>query len=274
MEKPLISVIMPAYNCGKYIDRSIKSILNQSFHRFELIIIDDHSSDSTYKISRKYSKIDPRIKLFRNVKTMQVAYSLQKGLHESKCGLVARMDADDYSYPQRLEKQYRVLMKNPKVAIVGADMEIVNEEGKKIFVRKYPKSDSELKAMLFRYSPFAHPVVMFRKKAVMEFGGYDLSMVPCEDIDLWFKLGSKYRFASIGQILLVYTFRHGSNSSKKLRSLELLGLKIKLNAIKKYDYRPSFFDILYNILEYASLFVMPGNFRIKLYNTLRSRNMI
>ena len=126
---------------------------------------------------------------------------------------------------------------------------------------------------MFRYSPFAHPTVMFRKKILEEFGGYDPNMIPCEDIALWFKIGVKYDFGNIPRTLLRYSVSKKSGSHYNLRYTELLGFKIKLNAIKDLGYRPSLYDIVYNLLQFLSLWIVPTNARIKLYNALRSRRL-
>lgn len=265
---------MPAYNAELYIARAIESILNQTIKEFELIIIDDSSNDSTYQIAKKYAEIDKRIKLHRNRKNLQIAETLNKGIRLSESKYIARMDADDISHPERLRLQYEYLKKNKEVAVVGANMEIINETGEVVSKREYPTSNEELKEIMFLYSPFAHPVVMMKKKALKEFEGYDVDKVPCEDIDLWFKIGSKYKFGSISRFLLKYTLVPQSNTSSKLKRLELLGFKVKLNAVRKYNHNPSLYDLIYNVGQFVTLWFMPARFRIWLYNYLRSNKYI
>lgn len=271
---PAVSVIMPAYNAEKYIARAIESILNQTLSDFELIIIEDASSDHTSKIVNKYSKIDKRIRVINHKRNLQIAQSLNEGVELSRSNIVARMDADDISLPERLELQYKYLKSHPKVAVLGANILIIDDRGNIISKREYPESDKDLKSVMFRYSPFAHPVVMFRKNVFKEFGGYDVFKVPCEDIDLWFKIGSKYTFATVPEFVMKYTIIKNSNSNKKLKNLELLGLKVKIEAIKKYGYRPNFLDILYNSGQYLSMWFMPANLRVWTYNFLRSHKII
>lgn len=272
--KPLISVIMPAFNAQAFAKQAIESILNQTLKDFELIIINDASTDDTYKIIKRYEAKDKRIRVVNNKENLQVAGCLNIGAKLARADLIARMDADDFSYPERLKLQYKLLKNNPKIAIVGADMIIVDEKGKPLFKREYPQEDQELKKVMFRYSPFAHPVVTMRRSVFEKFGGYNTKMVPCEDIDLWFKIGSKYKFANIRRTLLKYTLRTSSNSNKGLRELELLNFKIRVNAIGKYGYRPGFYDIIYNLGQFISMWIMPASFRVWLYNFLRSNGII
>lgn len=273
--KPLVSVVMPVFNADKYVHRAIESILNQTLKNFEFIIVNDASKDKTFGILRSYARKDKRIKLINNKKNLKIAHSLNKGVSAAKADLIARMDADDVSYhPERLEVQLLFLRKHPKVAIIGTNISIVDRNGKEVWKREYRTKSKELKKIMFRYSPFAHPTVMFRKKIFEEYGGYDPEMVPCEDIDLWFKIGAKYDFANISRSLLRYSMSQGSGNHYDLKTTELLGFKIKLNAIKNLGYRPNLYDIIYNLLQFLSLWIVPTNARIKLYNILRSRGII
>lgn len=273
-KKPAISVVMPAYNAERYIEQAIISILNQTLTNFELLIIDDASTDKTPSIIKKYQRKDARIKVIVNKTNLQIARSLNKLIKLARSEFVARMDADDVSFPRRLFLQYELIKKDKEIAVVGTDMVIIDKGGVPISKREYPDNDKKLKGAMFRYSPFAHPVVMFRKKVFEEFGGYDVNLVPCEDIDLWFKIGSKYKFASIPQPLIYYRIVPYSNSTKSLKDLELLGFKIKIDAIKKYGCKPSLYDVFYNIGQFLTLWFMPVNARVWMYNFLRSRKLI
>jgi len=269
-----VSVVMPVYNCDKYVGAAIESILHQTFQDFEFIIVDDASTDKTYSILKKYAKIDPRIRLFRNRKNLQIANTLNKAVSLAKSDIIVRMDADDFSYPKRIEYQYKFLIKHPKIVVVGTNMDIMDDSESVVSKREYATESKALKRIAFRYSPFAHPSVAFRKHIFEEFGGYDPKMVPCEDIDLWFKIGSKYEFANIPKTLIKYRLIISSNSHKKLKELELLGFKIKIRAIREYGYKISPRDAVFNLVQFISLWFMPAKTRIYLYDFLRSRRII
>ncbi|SRR5258706_835555 len=273
-KSPKVSVVMPVYNCEKYVGAAIESILNQTFEDFEFIIIDDASSDKTYSVVKGFARRDKRIHLFRNRKNLQIANTLNKAISLARSDIVVRMDADDFSYPRRIEIQYSFLVKHPKVAIVGTNMDIMDNNGYIVSKREYLTESKALKKTSFRYSPFAHPSVVFRKHVFEEFNGYDPTMVPCEDIDLWFKIGSKYEFANIPQTLIKYRLIISSNSHKKLKELELLGFRIKIKAIRKYGYEISPIDVLFNIAQFVTLWFMPSKQRIYIYDFLRSRRII
>lgn len=272
--KPLVSVVMTIFNAEFSLRRAIESIQRQSLKDFEFLIINDGSTDKSFSIVNEYMKNDKRIRVITNERNLQIAHSLNIGVFSARADFIARMDSDDISFPKRLEVQYTFLQKHPKVAIVGANILIIDENESIISKREYPTRSDDLKKVMFRYSPFAHPTVMFRKKIFQEFGGYNPQMIPCEDIDFWFKIGSKYEFGSIAEPLLKYTLSSNSNSHYNLRSTELLGFKIRLNAVRLYGFKPNLYDIIYNLLQFISSWLMPANIRIRLYNIIRSRGLI
>lgn len=273
-KKPLVSVVMPVFNAELFVARAIESIQQQTLKDYEFIIIDDASFDKTAMIVKQYAKKDPRIRFYRNKRNLQHARTLNICVKLAKTDYIARMDADDISLARRLETQFMFLQRNPRVAIVGNDILIIDLEGKIIGKRTYPPTSAQLKRIMFLYSPFAHPTVMFRKKIFQKLGGYDPKMAPCEDIELWFRLGKENEFASIQRILLKYRLYFSSVSHHSVQKTELLGFKIKLRAVKEYGYRPSRYDIFYNMLQFLTLWVMPNKMRIDLYNFLRGRKII
>jgi glycosyltransferase involved in cell wall biosynthesis len=272
--KPLISVVMPAYNAQKYIRRAVESILHQTFKRFEFIIINDASTDKTLQIIKLLSKKDSRIKIVNNDTRLNIATSLNRGISFARSNIIARMDADDIAVPHRLERQYDCITKSENIAVAGADILIIDTSGNHIATRRYPESSGELKKCLLRYSPFAHPVVMFKKNFFDEAGKYNPKYSPTEDLDLWFRLGRKYEFVSVPEQLLKYRVYKESSSHSALKNLELLVFKIRLQAIRKYGYRPGLYDIIYNILQFLTLWCTSANCRIKIYNVLRNNDLI
>lgn len=273
-QKPLVSVVMSVFNDDQYVRRAIESILNQTLKNIEFIIINDASKDDSLKTIRSYVRKDKRIKLINNTKELRLAPSLNLGVSHAKADFIARMDPDDISLPERLELQYHYLMKNPKIAVVGTNLSIVDENKKEIWVRDYPTKSKDLKRIMLRYAPFAHPSVMFRKNIFEEFGGYDPAMKLCEDIDFWFKIGSKYDLGNIPKRLVQYTLSEKSGTHRNIRKTELLGFKIKLNAVIKYGYKPTLYDIFYNLSQFITMWLMPTGIRIRLYNEVRSRGLI
>ncbi|MCP8319033.1 MAG: glycosyltransferase, partial [Candidatus Methylarchaceae archaeon HK01B] len=142
MKSPKITILMSVYNGEKYLREAIDSILNQTFKDFEFLIINDGSTDRTVEILRSYH--DSRIKIITNEKNMGLTKSLNKGLKIARSEYVARMDADDISYPRRLEVQYEYMKKNPDVGIVGSWNDVIDDKGNTIDYRKHSLSSEDI----------------------------------------------------------------------------------------------------------------------------------
>jgi len=150
MKKPLVSILMPAYNAEKYIGNSIESILNQTFKDFELIISDDASTDKTWDIIKKYKQKDGRIVVTRNAKNRYIAENRNRLIKLAKGKYIAWQDADDISDSNRIQKQYTFMEKNPKVGIVGGYLKFFDDRGV-TGIRKYAENDKELRKNILQY---------------------------------------------------------------------------------------------------------------------------
>ncbi len=140
--KPKISVLMPVYNAEKFLREAIESILGQSFRFFEFIIVNDKSTDASKKIILSYS--DSRIRYLENKKNLGVAGALNVGLEQTRCSLIARMDADDISLPDRFALQHAEMSKNKDVVVIASNFDIINEEGKLLFQNRHCITPEEI----------------------------------------------------------------------------------------------------------------------------------
>src|SRR3989344_8117032 len=125
---PLVSVVMPVYNAQLYLSLAVKSILAQTYKNFEFIIVDDASTDSTPKILNDFNKIDKRIILLKDKTNLGVTKSLNIGVSKAKGKYIIRMDADDWSYPERFELQVELMEKNPSVIVSGSYIKVCNSK--------------------------------------------------------------------------------------------------------------------------------------------------
>lgn len=263
---PLVSVVMPAYNAEKFIDQAILSILDQTYKNFEFIIIDDGSKDSTLEVIKKYK--DSRIVLLRNQNNVGVIRSLNKGIARARGKYIVRMDADDWSYPERIEKQITLMQKYPNLVVSGSNIEICDENLIVKFVRKYNQSDSKIRSRMFRYSPFAHPATIWRARDLKE-EKYDTKALNVEDYELYFRIGKRGRFENIELPLLRLRMHDMSISHTMNNRQSAFTIQIRWDAAKKYGYRMSLSDIIYNILQATVVRLMPVRLRFWLFNFLR-----
>lgn len=179
---------MPVYNGEKFIRQAINSILTQSFSDFELLIINDGSTDNSNKYIKQFD--DPRIILINNKENIGLVKTLNKGLLKARGIYVARFDQDDISLRDRLKSQSKFLVQNKKIIAVCSWMITVNSEGKKIkyYKQKIKNYGDFLGIILTGKVPLYHPAVMFRKKEILNIGGYNIDFPMAEDYDLWRKM--------------------------------------------------------------------------------------
>lgn len=205
---PTISVIMPVYNAEKYLAIAIDSILNQTFQDFELIIIDDASTDDSLNIIYRFSQKDSRIKLIKNNENQGISNTLNKGIELSKGGFIARMDADDIALPQRFEKQIKFLNMYPESAGVFAWIELIDEHNQKIGVWEADRLNNthqEIKNYLSKGNCLAHPTAMFRQYILKKNNYSKVNWNGQEDYFLWLNLSQQdYILSKIPEVLLQY----------------------------------------------------------------------
>lgn len=260
---PLVSVVLAIYNGEKYMNQAIESILSQTFTDFELIIIDDGSKDKTPELLSKFT--DPRIRIITNNPNKGLVYSLNLGIAESKGKYIARMDADDISLPERLQRQVDFMENHPEIGICGAWFLSFDDDLKENNIVRYPPSDIKLRAQMFVMTPFCHPSVMIRKSVLEKHQlEYSYNYYRAEDYGLWVELLQFTQGATIPEVLLHYR-RHESNetvladknptdkvstvSKIHKRIMELYGIEITSEECFIYTYmmdRAFYFDISSN----------------------------
>jgi glycosyltransferase involved in cell wall biosynthesis len=211
-DNPLISVVLPVYNSEKYIQESIRSILDQTYRNFELIIVNDGSKDRSDEVIR--SVTDSRI-VYINQANMGLAATLNKAISMAKGSLIARQDHDDISLSSRLEKQVKFLNENPQTALVGTWAEVIDENGKLTGrEHKHPVSNIHLKFSLLFDNPFVHTSVMFRREAWQQAGTYSTDKNYFEDYRLWSGIASHQAVANLPEMLVRYReLRSGMSKS-------------------------------------------------------------
>ena len=244
MLSPKISVLMPLYNGESHITDAIDSILSQTFKDFELVIINDGSTDSSRALVKSYN--DRRIHLIDNQENLGLSASLNLGLNESCGQYIARMDCDDISLPNRLEVQFNFMENNPEITTCGSWVKTIGHRSGQIW--NYPMTPDEVKCQLLFECPLAHPTVIFRAKDIRDSHSYyDESYQYSEDYEFWIRLSKQFSLANIGEILLLYrchnqqfTTQFSNNlrqSSNKLRAsqLEYLGVNYSTDEVQLHQ---------------------------------------
>jgi hypothetical protein len=206
---------MAVYNGAPHIREAIDSVLAQTFGDFELLIVDDASTDDTALIIESYE--DTRVRLLRNERNLGQSVSLNRGLRAARAPFIARLDHDDVAFPERLERQSRLLDERPEVGVVGGWMEIWGDDGRSIGRLAGTVGDFAdwIWALLSSRPLLGHPAVMFRRDAVLAIGGYDETMHVTQDRDLWNRLAlGRWHGAVIESPLVRYRWHEAQKSQK------------------------------------------------------------
>ncbi len=201
---PLIDVVMPVRNGGRYLQRALDSLAAQTLGDFRLVICDDGSSDDTPSIIGAETRF-PVIAI-RHEEKRGIARSLNELIElSSDCTYIARFDADDECMPDRFERQVGFLVSHPEVGIVGSAMTVIDGEGRSLGVLKYPSCDEEIRLEMLFSDPLAHPALMLRASIFKDPTNlYDPDSAFVEDYELWSRLFRVTRFANISDPLVNY----------------------------------------------------------------------
>lgn len=183
----LVSIIIPCYNAEKYVESAVRSIMNQTYKNLEIILTDDCSTDGTFAILEKFAVEDSRIKLYKNETNLKIVKTLNNMIQLATGKYIARMDADDISLPERIEKQVEFLEKNPGIAFCGTNAFIIDENGKCTGKTSLPITPEDNKFFLQFYSTFFHPTVMIRSEIYKQ-NLYDENFLYAEDYELWARM--------------------------------------------------------------------------------------
>jgi glycosyltransferase involved in cell wall biosynthesis len=234
-----VSIIMPTYNRAREIGEAIQSILAQSYTDWELIIIDDASTDDTEAVVKNYilraeqASDHPRIRYIRQPKNSGISIARNRGLAEAHGTYIAMLDSDDIWLDSgKLTQQVAFLETHPDYALVGTWLKTMKAKGTIIGKVKFSTTDEKIRLHILRRNQFAQSSVLILKQAITDEGGYDNAYTVNEDYDLWLKIGRKYKFATIPEYMLGYRIHHGNI----MRSQRVLAAQSHLEIIRKYHH--------------------------------------
>ncbi len=258
MIQPEITVLMSVYNGERFLKEAIESILHQTYKNFEFLIINDCSNDFSRNIILSYN--DPRIRLIDNEQNIGLTRSLNKGIMLARGKYIARMDADDLSMPDRLEKEFAFMKANPDYAVVGTFLKVINENSDVKYTIEKPIEYTQILEFLKKDSCIAHGSAMIRKICLFDVGLYDESFEKAQDYDLWLRISERYKIYNISEYLYMWRI-HDKNVSVKHRNEQKHYVEMaKTRAMgrrenKKLDFNIPRFSILmsnYNKSKYVA----------------------
>lgn len=199
MDSVLVTVLIPVYNGAMYLREAVESILNQTYRNFELLIIDDGSTDNSEEVILSFN--DPRIRYLSNSINQGLINTLNLGLRSAKGKYIARMDQDDISLPNRIEKQVDFLENNSEIGLVGTAFQIIGDEK----YHAYYSDHDHIKLAFVFYNSISHPTVMLRSEICKEHSlFYHKEYIHAEDYKMWIDFVLKTKIANIPEVLIKY----------------------------------------------------------------------
>ena len=230
---PRISIIMPVWNGEKFLAAAVDSLLAQTFTDFELLVIDDGSTDRTPEILKGYT--DPRLRVQR-LDHAGIVVALNFGVAQAKAEWIARQDADDISLPRRLEAQWKALNSNPNAILAHSHVDWIGEDGRNLgsIGARFPKTRAFVALKLCFQCPIAHSTVMFNKPVFDKVGGYCPEERHAEDYSLWGRMIERGEFIGLPERLVKFRIHPLSVSKQNLEIQLALTKKIGTEHCKRF----------------------------------------
>lgn len=241
-ESPSVSWVVPVFNQARYLADSLESLLAQSFQDFEIVVVDDGSTDQSAAIVRSYG--DERIVLLQNPGNLGVGSSLNRGVRAARGKYIARMDGDDLSTPDRAALQVSFMEDNPAIAVCGSHVETFGAES---HVVRRPLGSAAIKCFLLAGPPFSHPSVMLRRSVLERHSlYYDEEIGAAQDYELWFRLLQVAPGGNVDAVLLRHRLHEGQVSAERRAEqeantarvrgdvLRLLGVQVNKDSLERH----------------------------------------
>lgn len=228
VHSPAVSVLMAVRDGQQWLRPAVDSILTQTFSNFELLVIDDGSSDETPHILGEYRALDQRVIVIPQAREGLVC-ALNRGLARATAPFVARLDADDVALPQRLQRQLSYFEEHPKTNLLGTWAQAIDALGRPKRLLRPPVDRKILVETLVRTNPFIHSSIMFRTAIARELGGYHPPFEAAEDYDFWLRFSEIGDIAILPEVLIQYR-RHGSSVTTRRAVTQVFSVRLAKQA--------------------------------------------
>lgn len=268
---PLVSVLIPVYNGSKFIGEAVESILNQTYANIELIVVNDGSKDNTQSILNSYLKIYPhKLKLISYKKNKGESAAANVGFLASKGDFIARMDADDISYPERIKAQVEFMLTHPEVIVVGSQANVIDENGNVTGKKTFPCDHKSIYNIYSIYHPMLHPSCMFRRSLLPYKNKlWENIHEPNDDYYTLFGLLNHGQFANLPEKLVGYRIHSGNKSLQNARSKVFHALQVRIDAVRYFGYKPPVWAIFINLVQFVGALILPERLIVTGYFALR-----
>lgn len=231
---PRVSILMAAYNAADFLREALDDLLSQSMRDFELVVVEDGSTDATAEILREYALRDDRMVVVHNDGNRGLPASLNRGIGLCRAPLIARADADDRYMRDRLERQLDYLDAHPEVGLLSCAVEKIDLDGRTLFVTRFPTEDGEIRMRELFVNCFSHPGSVYRRALVQEAGGYDEAFSTSQDADLWLRLRRLTKAANLDIPLVRYRKHPKQSRTGRSEKAQNQSLGVRQRALQDY----------------------------------------
>lgn len=267
---PTISIIMPAYNAGKYLRACLDSILSQDYTSYEVVILNDGSTDNTLEVAELYAKHDARIQVYSNSTNKGISYTLNKAIGLARGKYICRMDADDVMTPSRLQSQIKFLQDNSDHILVGGQVSLVDAEGNFSAIKNFPLDHNSIYPLLYTAMPVQHGTLMINRGLLpKDFVWYEDGMNTAEEVELLFKLLNYGKFANLNEVMIEYRQHDTSLThtiTKEVFRLTYIGRR---KGVELHNYKPSIVAYLICELQRIMVWILPTKLIMPTFYRLR-----
>ena len=213
---PFVTVLIPVFNGAIHLKETVSSIYKSTYRNFEIILVDDGSTDASKALCKKLTKRYAKVRFYSFERNKGLGRVLNFGLKKAHGEFICRINQDDIMLPNRIQTQVRFLQTHTDIVAVGSSITIFNDTGS-IETIYFPEKDTEIKKIWLMLSPFSDPSVMYRKSAVVKAGGYDQKYWPADDVHLWYRLGLTGKLANLKKPLVKVRWHNQAASIKFFR---------------------------------------------------------
>lgn len=264
---PMVSIVIPVFNGADYLEAAVMSVFRSTYRNFEVLLVDDGSSDHSRRICRQLEKKYQRVRFYQFPQNRGLSRVLNFALEKAKGKYICRLNQDDLMLPNRIATEVEYLEKHPDVAAVGSWIRLFTDEGGAQIV-KFAKNDADIRKLWYIVSPFADPTVMYHKKIAIKAGGYLQAFWPADDTHLWYRIAQYGKLANIQKPLVNVRWHKNAASWKHFRKLAEATFAMH-NWTDTYIEKAPWHIHLYWIIQYMASMMLPPEFIWDFYRVMK-----
>lgn len=267
LAQPMVSIVIPVFNGASYLEAAVASVFRSTYRNFEVLLVDDGSSDYSRTICKSLERKYRRVRFYQFPNNRGLSRVLNFALKKAKGKYICRLNQDDLMLPHRIATEVEYLEKHPDVAAVGSWIRLFTDDGSEQIVR-FAKHDADIRKLWYIVSPFADPTVMYHKKIAIKAGGYLQVFWPADDTHLWYRIAQYGKLANIQRPLVNVRWHKNAASWKHFRKLAESTFAMH-NWTDTYIEKAPWYIHMYWIIQYMASMMLPPEFIWDFYRVMK-----